>query len=227
MSMSNSVAETATSALRDLLARGHYQPGDRLPSERELAEGLGLSRPTLREAIRRLTEAGLLEARQGSGTFVAAIDLDAVFAVRLQLEPFAAGLAAERRTKGELERLNTLVKALPKLLEDPAEFTATDLELHRTLAEASRNVVLRDFLDRLTELTNLSRPITSPVPDARRTTLRDLRKLVRAVRDRDSDGATAAMVAHLESMRAIAERRTTRDRRISPAGSEMSRSATP
>lgn len=217
--MSKSAADTATAALRDLLARGRYQTGDRLPPERELAEGLGLSRPTLREAIRRLTEAGLLEARQGSGTYVADIDLDAVFEVRLQLEPHAAQLAATHRTEADVQRIDGLLTTLPELMDEPEAFTAIDLEIHRVVAHASGNPVLSDFLDRLTELTHLSRPITSPAPEARRETLRDLRLLVRAVRTRDPDGAAAAMHAHLQSMQAIAARRAPRDRRIAPDSS--------
>lgn len=215
--MSTSVAESATAALRDLLARGRYQPGDRLPPERELAEGLGLSRPTLREAIRRLTEASLLESRQGSGTYVADIDFAAVFEVRLQLEPFAAAVAARLRSDDDLLRLDALVKLLPGLMDDPEAFTATDLQIHRAVADASGNPVLRDFLERLTELTRLSRPISSPATVARRTTLRDLRRLVRAVRANDAEAASTAMTVHLESMREIVERRAPRDRRISPA----------
>lgn len=217
--MSKSAADTATAALRDLLARGRYQTGDRLPPERELAEGLGLSRPTLREAIRRLTEARLLEARQGSGTYVADIDLGAVFEVRLQLEPHAARLAATHRTDADVQRINGLLKALPGLMDEPEAFTATDLEIHRAVAHASGNPVLSDFLDRLTELTHLSRPITSPAQEARRETLRDLRLLVKAVRTRDPDGAADAMQAHLQSMQAIAARRAPRDRRIAPDSS--------
>jgi GntR family transcriptional regulator, transcriptional repressor for pyruvate dehydrogenase complex len=215
--MATSVADTATAAVRDLLARGRYQPGDRLPPERTLADGLGLSRPTLREALRRLTEAGLLESRRGSGTYVAEIDLDAVFAVRLQLEPYAASLAAAKRGSADVQRLSRLAKALPGQIDDAAAFAATDLEIHRTLAEASGNPVLCDLLDRLNELTQLSRAITSVSHDARRATLRDLRLLVRAVRRRDADAAAAAMEAHIDCVREVAAKLEPPDRRIRPA----------
>jgi GntR family transcriptional regulator, transcriptional repressor for pyruvate dehydrogenase complex len=215
--MGSSVADTATAALRQLLARGHYRPGDRLPSERELAEGLGLSRPTLREAIRRLSEAGLLESRRGSGTYVAYIDLAAVYAVRLQLEPYAARLAAVERGSADVARLTTLVEALPNQLDDAAAFAQTDLELHRTIARASGNPVLCDLLERLSELTQMSRAITSPSLDVRRATLRDLKRLVRAVRARDPDTASAAMEAHIECIRDVAATLARPDRSIRPA----------
>src|SRR5690348_9755648 len=110
--MARSIVDHATDQLRALIARGAYQPGDRLPAERELAEGLRVSRPTVREAVRRLTDAGLLQPRRGSGTFVAEIDLDAVFGIRLRLEPYAAQLAAGRRTEADLRRLRSLVRQL-------------------------------------------------------------------------------------------------------------------
>jgi GntR family transcriptional repressor for pyruvate dehydrogenase complex len=215
-----SVADTACTALRNLLVRGRYQPGDRLPPERELATGLGLSRPTLREAIRRLTEAGLLESRRGSGTYVAEVDLDAIYAVRLQLEPFAARLAAAERSDEDLQRLSQLVKLMPSQLQEAGAFAATDLEIHRTLAAASGNPVLFGLLERLTELTQLSRAITSPAEDARRATLRDMRSLLGAVRAREGGAAAAAMERHIRGMRDIAASLTPRDRRISQAVSE-------
>lgn len=218
--MGNSVVDTATAALRDLMARGRYEPGDRLPPERELADGLGLSRPALREAVRQLTAAGLLEPRRGSGTYVASVDLEAVFAVRLQLEPYAAGEAARRRTADEVGRLETLLDRLSAELDTPEAFAATDLELHHTIAEASRNPVLLDMLARLTELARLSRAITSPRREARTATLRDLRALVGAINDRDATGAEQAMRRHLEAMLHVARKASTlhrRDRTIRPS----------
>jgi GntR family transcriptional regulator, transcriptional repressor for pyruvate dehydrogenase complex len=214
--MSQSVADSAVAALRALLARGQYRPGDRLPAERDLASGLGLSRPTLREAIRRLTEAGLLESRRGSGTYVADIDLVAVFAVRLQLEPFAARLAAVERSGDDARRLGTLVRALRGRLDDVDAFAATDLEIHRTIALMSANPVLVGLLERLTELTQLSRAVTSPAPEARLATVRDMRALARAVRARDADAAAAAMTAHVGAMREVVARLTPIDRQIAP-----------
>ena len=112
-----------------------------------------------------------------------------MFAVRLQLEPYAARLAASERSGAELKRLGALAKALPGQIDDAGAFADTDVEIPRTIAVASRNTVLADLLDRLGELTQLSRAITSPSEDLRRATLRDLRCLVRAVRSRDAEGA--------------------------------------
>jgi GntR family transcriptional regulator, transcriptional repressor for pyruvate dehydrogenase complex len=194
--------EHATAALRTLIVRGRYQPGDRLPPERVLAEGLALSRPTLREAIRQLSEAGLLEARRGSGTYVAAIDLEALFAVRLQLEPFAARLAAARRTEARVTQLRTLLTRLRAQLDDPDAYAATDLELHAAIAEAADNAILLDTLRRLTDLAQVSRAVTSSRRSVRTATLRAVTRLVRAIRAGDETDAEDAMREHLETVRA-------------------------
>jgi len=204
--MTSNAVESATASLRRLLAEGRYQPGDRLPPERELAEALGLSRPTVREAIRRLMEAGLLEPRRGSGTFVASIDLQSVMAVRLQLEPFAAELAAAHRETAHVQRLAGLLADLKRNVDRPEDFAAADLEVHRTIAEASANPVLAGILERLTELVQLSRAITSPERELRKATLSQLGRLVRAIRKRDEAAAREAMEAHLAQVGAIAAR---------------------
>jgi GntR family transcriptional repressor for pyruvate dehydrogenase complex len=212
--MSATAVDAATAALRNLIARGRYLPGDRLPPERELVEGLGLSRPTLREAIRRLTDAGILEPRRGSGTYVAQVDADSVFAVRLQLEPYAAGLAALHRQPGDARRLVTLAEELRRTLDEPETFAAVDLEVHRIVSGATGNPILAGILERLTEMTQLTRAVTSPEREARLATLDDLRALVRAIRARDAGGAETAMRQHLEILRRIAQRRRPADRSV-------------
>ena len=160
--MTVSAVEETSDSLRALIARGQYRPGDRLPPERVLAKGFGVSRPTMREAIRRLTDAGLLEAHQGSGTYVAEVNFEEVFAVRLYLEPYAARLAAKSRTSAELDRLRALVKRLEGHLDSPEDFAAIDFEIHALVANAARNSVLLDVLSRLVEVAKLSRPSRAP-----------------------------------------------------------------
>jgi GntR family transcriptional repressor for pyruvate dehydrogenase complex len=177
-----------------------------------------ISRPTLREAIRRLTEAGILEPRRGSGTYVAQVDVESVFAVRLQLEPYAAGLAALHRGAGDSRRLATLAEELRRTLDESETFAAVDLEVHRIVAGATGNPVLAGILDRLTEMTQLTRAVTSPEREARLATLDDLGALIRAVRARDAGGAETAMRHHLETLRRIAHRRRPADRSVVKAG---------
>lgn len=221
--MSNSAVDSATAELRRLIARGRYQAGDRLPPERALADELGVSRPTLREATRRLTDAGVLAPRQGSGTYVAEIDLDNVFAVRLQLEPHAAALAAEHRSPEHLARLRALVRELAGAQDDPDAYAEADLAIHEVVAEAAGNPVLVDVLARLTELTRLTRAVTATDRAARASTLRDIRRLVRAIRQHDATAASQAMYDHLSAMRGTANAGPWRDRRPLPADRSRSR----
>lgn len=191
-------------ALRTAVARHEYRPGDRLPSERELAKRLGVSRPAVREAIGQLVEGGVLESRHGSGTYVAAVDLEDVFDVRLRLEPLAAGLAAARRTPGEAKEMRELLAALRASLADARRFAAIDVELHHAIAAASGNQVLVGILTRLTDLTLLSRDVSSTAADARRSTLGDMRAVVAAIRAADAKGAEKAMARHLATVRGFA-----------------------
>ena len=202
--MTVSAVEETSDSLRALIARGQYRPGDRLPPERVLAKGFGVSRPTMREAIRRLTDAGLLEAHQGSGTYVAEVNFEEVFAVRLYLEPYAARLAAKSRTSAELDRLRALVKRLEGHLDSPEDFAAIDFEIHALVANAARNSVLLDVLSRLVEVAKLSRAVTSPDPTVRAGTVRRMRRLVRAIGYQDEAGAADAMALHLSDVRAVA-----------------------
>jgi DNA-binding FadR family transcriptional regulator len=211
--VSKSAVDQASLALRDLLVRGRYQPGDRLPTERDLAEGLGLSRPTLREAILRLTESGLLVARRGSGTFVREVDVEAVFAVRLRLEPFAAALAAEHRTDEQAEQLVALLAELESRLDDAAEFAATDARIHREIAQAASNPVLFEILVRIADLAQLTRSVTSPEHAARTTTLETMAATVEAIRRREATVAAQAMEDHLGALRDVA--RVEADRSVS------------
>ena len=187
-----------------MIASGRYWAGDRLPAERQLAERLSLSRPTLREALGVLAKAGVLDQRHGAGTFVVAIDVDAVFAVRLQLEPLAAELAAANRSEEQLQALDELVSELGEQLEDPEAFTAIDRRIHRLLAEAAGNGVLLNAIDNLDVLMRMSRAITSPSLEVREETLAYMRELGAAVVAADGSKAAAAMAGHLADTRAIA-----------------------
>ena len=188
-----------------MIASSRYWPGDRLPAERHLADQLSLSRPTLREALGVLSKAGILDQRHGAGTFIVAIDIDEVFAVRLRLEPFAAELAAANRSEEQVQALADLVSELGREMDDPVAFTAVDRRIHRLIAEAAGNGVLLDNLERLGDLTTLSRGITGPSLDARSETLDYMHALNEAIAASDGQSAAAAMAGHLEATRVIAQ----------------------
>lgn len=155
-----SLVESALGLIRDRIESGHWKVGEKIPREAELAEMLQVGRNTIREAIRVLSHAGVLEVRQGNGTYVRFnIDPGEVMKrinrsrladhleLRAVLETEAARLAALRRTDGDLERLEQLLKERGELsdAEDLSDFVSRDVEFHLAVAKASHNTALEEL----------------------------------------------------------------------------------
>ncbi|GAA3109184.1 DNA-binding FadR family transcriptional regulator [Kribbella aluminosa] len=159
------VTDTAIEAIKQMIVSGELQPGDRLPREADLAARLGLSRNSLREAVKALALIRVLEVRQGDGTYVTSLDpallmetmafvLDLqqdasvleFFEVRRILEPAAAARAAVRMADAEVAAMRAL---LDDLGEDPSadDQLACDVEFHRLLAIGSGNRTLASILE--------------------------------------------------------------------------------
>jgi DNA-binding FadR family transcriptional regulator len=189
-------------AILDLLVERGLAPGDRLPAERELVAHTGASRAAVREAIGRLTRDRLLTSRQGSGTYVARVDVSAITAVRALLEPAAAAGAARHRSATQLRTLERRLRELEATLDTAAAFAAADAAIHAELAAACGNPVLHDALARLARSAAVSRATTSGRHAVRARTLADMRDLVAAVRGRDADAARDAMARHLGALEA-------------------------
>jgi GntR family transcriptional repressor for pyruvate dehydrogenase complex len=158
-------ADEVVSVLVNAIRGGLYEPGDRLPRERELAERLEVSRTTLREAFRILERAGIVSVRRGNngGVFVRSrsigasaqeaivgeswVNLRALLQARRVLETSCGLLAAENATPEELAELERLVDLLGELADDPDEGLAVDLQWHLKVGYASHNPLLGKFLD--------------------------------------------------------------------------------
>jgi GntR family transcriptional repressor for pyruvate dehydrogenase complex len=168
-----------------------------------MAQGLGLSRPTMREAIRRLMELGLIEARRGSGTYVADVDLEALLEVRGQLEPYGADLAARRCAPPELHALRELLARLESHLDRADSFSLIELDLHVAVARAGGNVVLADMVVRLIGQTSVSRTLADPSRHLRVIALEQLRDVVDAIAAGRPGAAADAMREHLGTVRII------------------------
>jgi DNA-binding FadR family transcriptional regulator len=149
--------------IRGMIATKKLKPGDRLPSERELALQFGVSRASVREAIRSLLAFELVESRTGDGTYVTtdlssvleplswAVYLSAEVEPDLQearefIEPIIAMQAAKRATPEEKKRLLECVQAMEAALGDPLEVAKHDFAFHITLAEASHNSILEEVV---------------------------------------------------------------------------------
>jgi GntR family transcriptional repressor for pyruvate dehydrogenase complex len=196
MASRNHVAER----LRELLAERAIAPGDRLPPERKLAAELGVSRSSLREGMGRLADLGIIEARQGSGTYLAPLDIEDLLATRLLIEPKAARLAAQRRSPADVARLEEAVSELRATQDDAAAFAEADARLHTIVIEASGSLALGVVLAALANLLRHSRATTAPDAAVRAATLLRLEQLVEAIRDRNAAGAERAMRAHLRDL---------------------------
>ncbi|GIH80656.1 FadR/GntR family transcriptional regulator [Planobispora longispora] len=158
------VTDAAIDRIKQMILSGELAPGSRLPKEADLAGRLGLSRNSLREAVRALTLINVLDVRQGDGTYVTSLEpnllLDAMafvvdfqrddtvlqfFQVRRILEPAATAMAATEMTDAEIAELREILASLP---ENPsvAELVDNDLRFHRRIAEGSGNAVLCSLL---------------------------------------------------------------------------------
>jgi GntR family transcriptional repressor for pyruvate dehydrogenase complex len=207
--------------IEQLILRGILRPGERLPSERDLAEKLGVSRPSLRDAIAELAERGLLVSRAGSGIFVADV-LGSAFSPAL-IQLFAShdeavfdyiafrrdieGLAAERAaTLGSETDLKVIATILGKMeaahqKRDPSDEAQLDAEFHMAIIEASHNVVmlhmLRSMFDLLRQGVFYNRQVMFKNRITRDQLLDQHRAINTAIQARDAAAARAAVSAHL------------------------------
>ena len=162
--MATLLAEGAIEQVRHLIASGHFAPGDRLPPEAELAETLGTGRNTVREAVRALVSAQVLEVRRGDGTFVTSLRPELLLAgigaaadllqddftlelvqVRRILEPAATGMAATRIAPSTLRELDGCLHRMSSAWTH-AELVEHDEAFHRLVVTAAGNATLASML---------------------------------------------------------------------------------
>ncbi|MEU9864922.1 FCD domain-containing protein [Streptomyces sp. NPDC047971] len=150
------LVEQATQHLRDQITGGHWPVGTKLPAETALAKTLGVGRSTVREALRALAGAGLVQARQGSGVFVVATEpaedwptrlrqaaITDIYEVRMLIEVEAAQLAAQRRTEDDLTVIDAaLARRREAAGGDTIGFVDADIALHAAVVAAAHNPVL-------------------------------------------------------------------------------------
>jgi GntR family transcriptional repressor for pyruvate dehydrogenase complex len=212
------VPQQIVSRLLDLIQQRHLGPGDRLPAERELAATMGVSRSSLREALRALTVLGVTEMRHGTGTYVSSLEpdllvrplsfvlslsdggFDQLFEARKVVEPAIAALAAHRIDDAGLDRLDALAMRAGAVVEHAEAFLVADLELHDAIREAAGNAILGRFMESIQALGVASRQATGSRPAVREQSVRDHEAIVAALRARDPAGAADAMHVHLENV---------------------------
>lgn len=214
MERENRAQQTARRLYEEIVLEGRVPPGEKLPNELELSERLGVSRTTLRDAIRTLSAQGVLEVRRGKGTFVSAQvgelddfgfgDLGRVkgqlrdlFELRSIFEPSAARLACRRATEGELAEILTQGAEVERCIRAGEDRTQADRAFHSAIVRAAHN----EFLVRLLPL--IHRAVATATAKGAHgeqlaeDTLRDHALLLDFFRKRDGEGAACAMTIHM------------------------------
>ena len=211
------LAQHVADQLERLIVQQHFQAGERLPPERELAERFGVSRTVVREAVRTVASKGLLDVRAGSGTLVRKPSSETVAAsvalllsmngqttpakigeVRRLLEVEIAGLAAERRTDEDLRRLESILRGAAEKLDDPDTFIETDVAFHAALAHATQNELFGVLLGSIANVMTEVRAVGLRVPGTPERALRYHRDVLRGVERADPDLAREAMNRHMD-----------------------------
>lgn len=203
--------------LLDYILAGSVRPGMKIPSERQLAEALGVGRSVVREALKSLGLLGILEVRQGDGTYVRQLESELLPKVvewglllgeqrtfdlveaRQHIELATAKLAAERRDEADLKAMKRGLDAMRKSRADAAAFVASDVAFHLSVARAAKNTVLSDVLASVQSLLHVwvTRVIRA-AGDSRPSFLEHV-PVYEAILARDPTAAVRAMQAHLSA----------------------------
>jgi len=203
--------------IRDLIDRGGFEAGTRLPPERDLAQQLGVSRPSLREALIALDVEGRVEVRSGSGVYVSELKSGPVptrtaamgespsqlMEARSVIEGEVVVLACARVTPELLARLRELVKGMEAAIDRRRARVDLDRQFHLTLAEMSGNAILFRLIEELFDERHspISAKISSRFENKRtwKIALAEHEAILKAVEARDPIAAQAAMRAHLKA----------------------------
>ncbi len=162
--------EVIVTQIRKLIEEGKLKKNDQLPNERELAEVFGVSRSTIREAIKTLESLKIVESRQGDGTYIIVSSEESlvmplanllfketdniidIFHIRKILEPYAVQLATLNATQNDILSLEGILKKQKECLEKKTDINETDIAFHSLIARMSRNKVLERLMNALIEL---------------------------------------------------------------------------
>jgi GntR family transcriptional regulator, transcriptional repressor for pyruvate dehydrogenase complex len=213
------LTDEAIGKIKEMITSGRVRPGEKLPREADLAAELGLSRSSLREAVRALSLINILDVRRGDGTYVTSLEpavmLEALsfivdfhrdasvlefLQVRRILEPAATAMAAERITDPDVAALGELLDGLGPHPEVD-DLVANDLEFHRRIAASSGNSVLCSLLDTISAPTTRARVWRGLTQSgARERTLAEHRAIVDALASRDPEVARSWATVHIANV---------------------------
>lgn len=212
----SAVTGQALERIKELILAGRFPPGSKLPPERELSALLGISRSSVREAIRALSHMNIVEARHGQGTFVTSLSpqlliqplrfvmaaddevIYELFELRKIVETGAARLAARRITGMQIAELQRHYGQLIESIDDPPTFLEHDVAMHDLIARAAGNDLLLSLLASVSTLLRESRNRTGAIRAIRAQTVIDHGEIVQAIQTHDPERSATAMIAHLD-----------------------------
>ncbi|MDC0738898.1 FadR/GntR family transcriptional regulator [Cognatishimia sp. SS12] len=217
-----SIADAVVDQIESMIVDGILKEGRKLPSERELAEAMGVSRPKLREALQTLESRGLVNVRHGEGTFVATLTgramspaLLALYArhgsaffdyleYRREQEGFAARLAAERATQSDKARLTEIIADMQTAWEndDIDASQEADIRLHTAIVDASQNTTLIHMMASIYDLTRqgvfYNREFLRTMDGTGRALLAQHKAIAEAIIKGDGTAAETAAKTHMD-----------------------------
>ncbi len=210
------LTDEAIEKIKQMIISGRVRPGEKLPREADLAAELGLSRNSLREAVKALSLINVLDVRQGDGTYATSLApsllLEALsfivdfhrddtvlefLEIRRILEPAATALAAARMPDEDRVELGKVLDAADASAPVD-EFVAADMEFHRLIAVGSGNSVLASLVDNISVPTARAREWRGMTePRAQERTLAEHRAIYQAIMNRDPDLARSTAIVHI------------------------------
>lgn len=209
------VADKVVRRILDLVKSGNLKAGDRLPAERELIDIFGVSRPTLREALRSLSTLGVVEMRHGGGAFVTdlharsllapldfyvALSPDNVrqaFECRRLIEIEIARKCAETASEKEIEEFEAMLTAQEKVVDDPIGFRILDADFHEKLSQIAGNPIMERLALGFYNMGLDERRKATASPIVTRQSVQDHTDIVAGIRKRSVEQTAAAMERHL------------------------------
>lgn len=207
---SQRLADSTAQSILKMIGNGRFSIGDKLPNEIELSSELGVSRSTLREAVKILTTSSVLEIRRGKGTFVTsstvvdssglsdiASGLDDLFEMRLMFEPDCAYLAAQRATDEEIEIICHYGEEVEKKILSGEDRTYEEQKFHESIANATHNAFVQQFMPIIFNAIKKGVVVLIKDKDIGEDNLKDDRLIMDFIKKRNPDGAKTAMRLHI------------------------------
>ncbi|HVQ59145.1 MAG TPA: FadR/GntR family transcriptional regulator [Solirubrobacterales bacterium] len=216
--------EVVAARLQEFIDGEKLEPGDRLLPERELAERLGVSRTSVRQALTAMRVMGLVEVRPGAGTYLlrppadlvsglasevakAEVDHPMIWEVREGVEVQAARLAAGRRTAADLEAMQDALVAMARSIDGGGDGVDGDRLFHRAIVLAAHNDLLTHLIDELAEVVDRTSQVSLTLPGRAPRSLQAHGEILAAIEAGDAEGAAEAMRRHIaESAESVVSR---------------------